>query len=389
MAVRGYKKGTLFSRRACAPAPSPSTHLELARHQPIHARWKLSRVPTPSRSGFAQRKRAIYVVSIASCLLHWTQLIVFMGGCCIGTNHRKCPGPAPGSDSCVRCLKQNKQCTWNTYSKASLRRSESASPTIKRTPVRRALSTPSQQLTPVPLTPTRARRSSTSSSSSSELSTPTDSPAVPSYKQPLEVTAFGPLTEKPSAEEIPSYYADALALANRHELLIFAMPLREWDASVRAQSRLHCVTPSWVDPQPTRQESLDVLRALLDDVEPATEEPTPPQPSFPEQAESQQAEEVPMSLDPAPFGEGIAAELAGPSIGAELEPDFYMNPPTGNKSPYRQHCTHDPFLFPPAPSADMHTGVETKWSASWDDAMPDVLRDASQMDTLDAYLTPP
>ncbi|SPO47504.1 uncharacterized protein PSANT_05192 [Moesziomyces antarcticus] len=305
------------------------------------------------------------------------------------TNHRKCPGPAPGSDSCVRCLKQNKQCTWNTYSKASLRRSESASPTIKRTPVRRALSTPSQQLTPVPLTPTRARRSSTSSSSSSELSTPTDSPAVPSYKQPLEVTAFGPLTEKPSAEEIPSYYADALALANRHELLIFAMPLREWDASVRAQSRLHCVTPSWVDPQPTRQESLDVLRALLDDVEPATEEPTPPQPSFPEQAESQQAEEVPMSLDPAPFGEGIAAELAGPSIGAELEPDFYMNPPTGNKSPYRQHCTHDPFLFSCAPSADMHTGVETRWSASWDDAMPEVLRDASQMDTLDAYLTPP
>ncbi|KAI3484888.1 hypothetical protein L1887_51942 [Cichorium endivia] len=266
---------TFFGRRACAPPPS--TRLKRVRHRPIHAGWKLSRVPTPSRRGFVQLKRAIYVVSIASCPLHWTQLIVVVGGRCTGTNHRKCPGPAPGSDSCERCIKQNKQCTWNRYSKDSLRRSESASPSIKRRPVRRALSTPSQQLTPVPLTPNRARRSSTSSSSSSELSTPTNSPAVPSYKQPLETTAFGPLTEKPSPEEVPSYYADALALANRHELLIFAMPLREWDPSVRAQSRLHCVTPSWVDPQPTRQESLDVLRALLDDVEPASEERTPSQ----------------------------------------------------------------------------------------------------------------
>lgn len=212
---------------------------------------------------------------------------------------------------------------------------------------------------------------------------------MPSYKQPLETTAFGPLTEKPSPEEVPSYYADALALANRHELLIFAMPLREWDPSVRAQSRLHCVTPSWVDPQPTRQESLDVLRALLDDVEPASEERTPSQTSSPEQAKIQHTEDVPMPLDPVPFGEGMAACFADASVGAEFQPGFYMNAPTGNKSPYRQNCTHDPFLFPPAQPADKHTGVETKWSASWDDAMPEVLRDASQMDTLDAYLMHP
>ncbi len=109
---------------------------------------------------------------------------------------------------------------------------------------------------------------------------------------------------------------------------------------------------------------------------------------LPEQAKIQHTEDVPMPLDPVHSVKAWPLVLRMPRWG-RIPAGVLHERADGEQVavPTKLHPRSLPLSS--CATADKHTGVETKWSASWDDAMPEVLRDASQMDTLDAYLMHP
>lgn len=216
-------------------------------------------------------------------------------------HHRKCPGPAPGSDSCDRCIKQHKVCTWNEHQNRVARQAaRSATPqTPKRVKIsiRRSRSTPSPLPSDSTLSPPLSDEAGPSASSPLSSSDEDQEPATPIEGQPhLPFSTnhhVGPtqgngafMQQRPQApsvppqedsqqqpaqaEVLPEWYTDCLAVANKHDLLLFPMPLESWedrqlrgDGASQFDVGLRCIVPSYVDPPPTKREAVNMLGLLL------------------------------------------------------------------------------------------------------------------------------
>nr|CDI55115.1 uncharacterized protein BN887_03487 [Melanopsichium pennsylvanicum 4] len=113
------------------------------------------------------------------------------------------------------------------------------------------------------------------SSESAKPSTPTvpiNLPSDPTMKYLAVLAApnfaTGPQQQQPFGLQ-QSYLDDLKRLANLHDLMLYVMPLREWEngQSEKANGRdlpLDCITPNYVDPQPTQQEGAAVVQAVLE-----------------------------------------------------------------------------------------------------------------------------
>ena len=71
------------------------------------------------------------------------------------------------------------------------------------------------------------------------------------------------------AAELPEWYLDCLALAERHNLLLFSMPLERWeerqlrrDGGSHSAFGLRCAVPSDIEPLPTLEEAVEILDYL-------------------------------------------------------------------------------------------------------------------------------
>lgn len=206
--------------------------------------------------------------------------------------------------------------------------------------------------------------------------------------------------ERAEAEMVPEYHAELVKVANRHDLLLYAMPLRAWEDTQNSTPppdapKLRCFPPSYISPQPTQSEAIAVLQGLL------AESSAPPTPE----------------LDPSssPFLPLIKNfDLQAPpssSSSSESEPDFsqpsFSEPETphfSTLSPYRHQSGRarfeDPFLWSPCQcyatptprvrspesSADERVGKGKGKEWDWDVGMPDVLHDASQQEALEEVL---
>ena len=78
---------------------------------------------------------------------------------------------------------------------------------------------------------------------------------------------------EPPVQVLPDYHADLLAAANKHNLMLFAMPLQPWEERQQDQSQsdvvMWCVPPSYLDPSPSQDEMLAVLPTLMIEPEPS------------------------------------------------------------------------------------------------------------------------
>lgn len=238
-------------------------------------------------------------------------------------------------------------------------------------------------------------------------------------------------------------------MANKHDLLLFPMPLSSWEdrqlfgKTSRLETGLQIVAPSYVDPAPTQREALDLLDMLL------VEERTVPSAEIASKANAQldwfalrdtaadlSSDDEPYqpamlsdsSVDPPssntppssppslpcnlPLRESIDIVVDDDDAMSEPEPDFSCDlsletptsPQEGKWSPYRHQKARDrfdSFLFSPckcqltppqvssSPAAQVEdsTDREVKSEAAfWDEGMPDVLSDASQGMALDECL---
>ncbi|EST08850.2 hypothetical protein PSEUBRA_001559 [Kalmanozyma brasiliensis GHG001] len=71
------------------------------------------------------------------------------------------------------------------------------------------------------------------------------------------------------ADKLPQWYEDCLAVANKHDLLLFPVPLSSWEdrqlhgKTSKLDTGLQFVVPSYVDAPATKKEVLDLLDILL------------------------------------------------------------------------------------------------------------------------------
>lgn len=74
----------------------------------------------------------------------------------------------------------------------------------------------------------------------------------------------------PVRQVLPDFHAECAAMANKYDLLIYALPLNPWEDSTQREKSmisgksLYCTTPGWVNPPPSRKEAAEILRALLE-----------------------------------------------------------------------------------------------------------------------------
>lgn len=263
----------------------------------------------------------------------------------------------------------------------------------------------------------------------------------------------GPQQQCVQAELLPEWYIATLAVANKYNLLFFPMCLDSWeerqlrgDGASEVNVGLQCVTPSYIDPPPTRQEAmdmLDVLRLEMGTLPYAApiHAPITYSPPF-----AGRRIESPLPSDDGPLADVASTDddgvgstlpsspLSGPFVAStqlttiktvdsddamsqpEPEPDFSFDNSINSSndswhfesmSPHRlesQINRFDPFLYSPCkcfaspiPRNDStpSTSKETYDSsidsgqmqeAFWDEGMPDVLTDASNEMALDQCL---
>lgn len=363
---------------------------------------------------------------------------LFLSPCLAGKNHRKCPGPAKASNSCERCIKQHKSCTWNEHKIPTDRpQSASVSPTPKKPPRTTFKRSPSIQTNHHPLAELSPTRSDERSGSRS-WSEPSDPRTPPDSLQNLQLTTFkhtvfqGEQFAQPegceescpeSEKKLPQFYADCLAVANKHDLLLYALPLRVWGEQHQAgthdsTAELRCITPSWVEPQPTQRESLVILHALMNGsgTSSAGAVSVPASGNRAETSSDDRTHPQFVSNNTYAGGPGQVAQppmvtdrndIVTNEAWSEDEPDLFLEPETHfeAQSPYRHHtgreqfnsvlytschCYATPPSNPPSSVVEENSNsfecTEKDWSTFWDECMSDAFQTASQSTVLDATL---
>lgn len=233
------------------------------------------------------------------------------------------------------------------------------------------------------------------------------------------------------AEVPPSYLADLVAMANKHSLLLYAVPLQPWEdrqlsGASYMEPELHWVTPSYIEPQPSQEEALGLLQALLNTANYSTSSKSAETSATPRDDLAEQLirilsaddssedsrppgdvrcvlvdEDDPKSppVAPQPSTEAMidsTAEEASepePEFYIELEPDSYFEAESPFKYQQHEQERFDPFLYSPChcfatPLHQDSTDGSTKgrMDVRWDEGMPEVLENASQNSALNECL---